>query len=485
MDIQLASACLTLAFALATNSTHAAPPSKPNILIILADDLGYGSMTCYGANPKFIQTPSCDRLSREGVRFTDATTPASVCSPTRYGLLTGRYCWRTSLKYEVLGMYSPLHIEKNRLTLPSMLKTAGYRTAAIGKWHLGFGTTEPVKYTEPLRPGPLDVGFDYFYGIAANHGDMTGVYLENDLPLGIRSKKLAPYGKTFYGPPYLGIDAPQRKEDEVMANLTDKVIHWIGSQESKTPFFLYYAPVAVHHPSTPSAKTRGTSGCGEYGDWIHEFDLSVGRILEALEKNHQAENTLVIVTSDNGGVVDQEGETAEAKAYALGFRACGAWRGRKHSIYEGGFRVPYIARWPGKIKPGRVCAEPINLVDTLATMAALVDVPLPAKDQAAEDSFNLLPLLLGQEHQEPARPYLILHSAAGVYAVRQGPWKWIEGKPVQAKQKIVSAAEFTPQLYNLIDDPGETKNLVASQPEIAKRLQTLLDQYRQQPFSRP
>jgi arylsulfatase A-like enzyme/cephalosporin-C deacetylase-like acetyl esterase len=457
---------------------RAAEARPPNIVLILADDLGYGSMTCYGAPTNFIQTPNCDRLAREGVRFTDANTPSSVCSPTRYGLMTGRYCWRTERKYGVSGVSDPLQIETNRLTLASLLKRKGYNTAAIGKWHLGFGTTSPVNFTTTLRPGPQDVGFEYFFGIAQNHGDTTGVYLENDGVQGLRSTEIAPYGKTFYKLPYMGIDAPHRVEDQVMPRITDTAIDWLKKQDAAKPFFLYFASVAVHHPCTPTARIKGTSGCGLYGDWIHELDASVGRILEALETNGQSADTLVILTSDNGGVVMPEGHEPEADAYRQGFRPCGQWRGGKTSIYEGGFRVPFVVRWPDHIKPGRVCGETINLVDTLATVAALVGAPLPASRDTAEDSVNVLPALLDEPHAKPLRPSMVLHSATGVYALRQGSWKWIEGKPAQPDQRSVRKPDYNEQLYNLESDPGETTNLVARDRVVATQLRKELIQYR-------
>lgn len=458
---------------------------KPNILIILADDLGYGSLNCYGAVEKHIRTPNIDRIAKEGVRFTNAHTPASVCSPSRYALMTGRYGWRTDLKWGVVGMFDPLQIETNRLTVASLLKNQGYSTAAIGKWHLGFGATQNSgKFTKSLRPGPQDIGFDYYYGIAHNHNDPTGVYLENDGVEGLKSADLSPYGMTFYRMPYMGLDAPQRDEQQVMDVLTDKTVEWLKTRNPTQPFFLYFAPVAVHHPCTPSVRSRNTSGIGAYGDWIHDLDASVGRILDALEVSHQAANTLVIFTSDNGGVVMPKGDEPEATAYSEGFRACGSLRGGKHSIYEGGTRVPYLARWPEKIKPGRVCDEPINLVDTLATVAALVKEPIPPATQAAEDSFNVLPALLGEPYQIPLRPEMVLHNTAGVYALRQGQWKYIEGIPAQPGKAKERNEEYTEQLYNLGADPSETENLLGRYPDVAARLKQALERCRNASSSR-
>jgi arylsulfatase A len=472
--------------AIATAGLAAVPATKPNIVFILADDLGVGSVNCYHADPKLVRTPNIDRLAREGRRFTDANTPASVCSPTRYATLTGRYCWRTPLKHEVLGVGDPLWIETSRLTVASLLKRQGYRTAAIGKWHLGYGPAKPVDFTAALRPGPQEVGFDYHFGVPSNHGDVSGIFVDNEMVFGLRSRKVTPFGKSYYGGrPFMGIDAPQREDERVMDVLTDKAVAWVEQQDRRAPFFLYFTPVAVHEPSTPSAKTKGSSICGPYGDWIHELDNSVGRLLDTLDRRGLAENTLIIFTSDNGGVlINTGGDRPEAKAYEAGMRVSGPWRGRKHSIYEGGFRVPYLARWPGRIPAGTVCNETISLVDTLATTAALVGEILPPAATGAEDSYNVLPALLGEKPGGPLRPDLIVHSADGVFAIRQGPWKWIEGRSSKPKPPAVRAVEFKAQLYNLADDPAETHDVSAEHPEVVRQLSARLNAHRDRGHSR-
>jgi arylsulfatase A len=452
-----------------------AAASRPNIVLILADDFGYGSPNCYGSSPRHVKTPNMDRIAREGIRFTDANTPSSVCTPTRYGLLTGRYCWRTSLKSGVLGIQSPLHIETDRVTLASLLKGQGYRTAAIGKWHLGYGkgTTD---YTQPLRPGPLDIGFDYHFSVPQNHGDSTGVFVENDRVLGLRSNKVAPFGKTYYGRPYLGIDAPQRDNDTVMEVLTGKAVEWLARQDSASPFFLYFTPVAVHEPTTPSKATKGSSPAGPAGDWIHDLDLSLGRILKALDEKGFAKDTLVIFTSDNGGLLLTEGDRPEAEAYRAGLRVNGSWRGRKHSIYEGGFRVPFLVRWPGQAPAGTTSNETISLVDMLATVAAITGAPLPPAAEGAEDSHNVLPAFLGRKTARPLRASIITHSVEGNFAIRRGSWKYIEGRPAVPMDRVsaIRRDEMKPQLYNLTDDPGEQKNLIEQHPEVARQLKDLL-----------
>jgi len=459
--------------------------ARPNLVLILADDLGWGSVGCYGADPKLVRTPHIDRLAKEGRRFTDANTTSSVCSPTRYSVLTGRYCWRTSLKHGVLSTFSPLHIERQRLNLASLLKKHGYHTAAIGKWHLGYGAATRTDYTKPLRPGPLEIGFDYHFGVPSNHGDVTGVYVENDRVAGLRSAKLTPRdqaGTNFNGNPFVGLDAPQRVDEEVMPMLTDKAVAWLEKQDSETPFFLYYAPVAVHNPVTPSGKTRGTSGAGPFGDWIHELDASVGRVLDVLDRKGFAQNTLVIFTSDNGGVYTPHRQCEQTDAFNAGLKVNGPFRGGKHSVFEGGFRVPFLVRWPGHVPAGTECNEMLSLADVLATTAAIVGEPLPPPDRPADDSYNMLPALLGKSYRGPLRPDMIVHSADGNFAIRQGPWKWIEGGHHPATKKgalRLRADEFHPQLYHLGNDPSEQHDVTSENPEVARRLSQLLKRHRQ------
>jgi arylsulfatase A len=461
--------------AAALPSLRGAATKKPNVVVILADDFGYGSLNCNGADPKLIRTPNLDRLAREGVRFTDANTPDSVCSPSRYGVLTGRYCWRTSLKFETLPTTAPLHIEPTRWNMASLLRSEGYNTAAIGKWHLGYGTSK-ADFTGELKPGPLEIGFDYHFGVPQNHGDASGVFVENRRVAGLRSARIQPAGESPYGRKYMGIDAPQRVDDEVMDVLTGHAVDWIGKQNRETPFFLYFTPVAVHFPITPSARRKGSSAAGPYGDWIHDLDDSVGRVLQVLDDHKFTQDTLVVFTSDNGGVLMTEGDRPEAVAYRAGLHVNGDWRGGKHGIYQGGFRVPFLVRWPGHAPAGTTCGETINLVDLPATVAAAVGRPLPPAEGAVEDSHNVLPAFLGQKLTAPIRDFMISHSADGVFAIRQGRWKYVEGKPAKPADRVPAArkGELTPQLYNLEDDPREQKNLFAVRLGMAARLLDLL-----------
>ena len=441
-----------------------------------------------------LQTPAIDRIASEGRRFTDAYVASSVCTPSRYALLTGRYSWRGRLKHAVIKFQDPLLIEDARPTLASMLKQQGYHTAVIGKWHLGFGTSRPVDYTSPLKPGPLEVGFDYFYGLAANHSDATGVYLDTVSDAtgesivvveGLRSARLEPFGRNAYGRKFLGIDAPQRVDVEVMPRFTEKCIEWIEAQrDSEQPFFLYYAPVSAHSPSTPSDHTEGTSKAGVYGDWIHELDRSVGQLLDALDRMEIADNTLLVFTSDNGGE-DRNFARDELKAIASGLKLNGHLRAGKQSIYEGGMRVPFIVRWPGKIPAASVSNEPISMVDLFASFASLTGAELPPVDVGAEDSHNILPSFFAENSSAPLRPAIVGHSGWGVFSIRQGPWKWIEGKSSMTNRPMGSNVQLVPQLYNLADDPSEQRNVLSDHPEIAAELSGLLETWREQGHSRP
>ncbi len=482
----------------------AAPASKPNVVIILADDLGYGDLSCYGATK--VSTPNCDRIAREGVRFTNAYTPSSVCSPTRYGLLTGRYCWRTSLKRQVLNPQAPLHIEPSRLCLPSLFKKHGYTSAAIGKWHLGYGPGPEVDWNKPLRPGPLELGFDYHFGVPSNHGDATRAYVRNDKALGLTPG--VPFKLGNRNTPPQGL-SQRRVDDRVNVTLAGEAVQFLERSAGK-PFFLYFTPVAVHNPVTPNKQFRGKSAAGLYGDYIGELDWAVGQVLATLDKLKATGNTLVLFSSDNGGVVmsrttaggqkqaadfdlnledDTDGaiskhyRAAQAEAEQAGHKIVGNLRGRKHSIYEGGFRVPYLVRWPGKVRPGSTSSEVVSLVDTLATCAGVMGEPLPRN--AAEDSYNILPAILGQKLPKPIREATVVHNADGVFAIRQGKWKLIEQIPPSEAQNRSWTKEGFNQLYDLEADPAETTNLFDKHGDVAARLQDLLNKYKEQGYSRP
>jgi arylsulfatase A-like enzyme len=475
-------------------SAIAAPAARPNIVFILADDLGYGSVGCYGASPQVVKTPHIDRLAREGMRFTQAYTPGSWCTPTRYALMTGRYFWRRNNPRHLIV---PLLIETTRPTLASLLQQAGYATAVVGKWDLGFGT-KPREFTDlssPLSPGPRQVGFDYFFGIPHNHGEHWGVYAENEAVWGLRSTN-------HVEPPpgwckKMGFDAPQRDDWTAQTVLTDRAVAWLKQQSPAKPFFLYFASAAIHVPITPTKDARGTSGAGIYGDWIHDVDISVGCILKALDEVGVMENTLVIFTSDNGAhQFEKPAKHAPTpppytnlvdavwEAQQKGLKPNGILRGQKCGIHEGGFRVPFVARWPGHIPAKSESGQMICLVDMLATTAALLDVPLPKPEVAAEDSCSFLPALLGQTAAKPGRDTLVLQNLVvfpkhigGVFAVRKGRWKWIEGI-------ATGPGKADEALYDLASDPAEKHNVIQAHPDVVKELRAALNAIRNRGHSR-
>jgi arylsulfatase A-like enzyme len=448
----------------------------PNIVVIMADDFGSGSPNCYGSSKDHVRTPNMDLLAKEGMRFTNASTPSSLCSPTRYAFLTGRYAWRGKLKYGVLmPPEGALLIEDELLTLPEYLQQQGYTTAHVGKWHLGYTNMENVEdlSAQPLVPGPRSLGFDYHFAVPNQIDWLPKVYIENESIWGLRSKGRHPYGKSFYkGQAYHGYDAPQRVTTEVTQDLSNAARNWIFKnvrETPETPFFLYFAPVAVHHPIAPSEKWRGSSGVGPYGDFIHDLDHSVGEILDALAYSGVLDNTLVIFSSDNGGDFCPE----EQQARELGFLNNGDVRGDKHTIYQGGLKVPFIARWPKMIADGSESDRMINSVDLYATFQEMISGKVMGPKTAAADSFSFYSTLLGEDSATNERESMVMNDAAGVMAIRMGEWKYIEGKPQMPKRK-----NLPPELYNLKSDPAEKTNLYKKFPEIVEELQKQLDKIR-------
>jgi arylsulfatase A-like enzyme len=466
-------------------------PPKPNIVFILADDFGYGSLNVYGADHNLVRTPNIDRLADEGMRFTDASTPASICTPTRYGFLTGRYPWRTRLKYGVTGILSGLLPDTDRVTIADWLHERGYHTAAIGKWHLGYGDhgeiEDPSVYARQVSPGPLDLGFDYHFGVPQNHDDAWGVFVENDHIYGIRSDRVHPYSRSFYGRQYIGYDAPQRVNTEVMEVLTDRSVDWIRRQTGERPFFLYFAAVAVHHPITPSDYMRGMSDCGPYGDFIQDLDQCVGRILETLEYMNFMENTMLIFSSDNGGDIPGAGrpDAPENQAIHHGLKINGDLRGDKHTIYEGGTNVPFIVSWPGVVRQGSVSDDMVNLLDIFATVCEITDGTVPEAKEVAPDSYSFLPSLLEKTHPHP-RASMVTADANGMQALRLGDWKYIDDSPPEGlpEDRLSRVRDFQPQLYNLEADPGEKRNLYDGNPGMAKKLSEQLAAIRNSDFTR-
>lgn len=476
---------------LALNLSHAEdkpPACKPNIVVILADDMGYGDLGCYGATK--VKTPNLDRLAGAGMRFTDAHSPSAVCSPTRYGLLTGRYAWRTRLKSGVCKPNDPLLIEQGRTTLASMLKSQGYATAVVGKWHLGFGNKKP-DWNGDLKPGPLEVGFDYYFGIPVVHGYPPALFVENHRVVGLDPsdpitsvddpvhRKLPGLPRGIFGDMKGGAEARIQPE-HIDDRQAEKAVAWLESVPRTQPLFLYFATSTIHEPCMPNPRYKGTSQCGVRGDCIQEHDWCVGQILDALDRTGRAEDTLVIYSSDNGDwVKSQLYEPEEGIPARYGHKPNGDLRGQKCEIWEGGHRVPLIVRWPGRTPAGKASSELVCLTDVLATCAELVSAPLP--DDAGEDSFSFLPVILGQPRATP-RGTLVMHGNAGEFAVREGAWKLIVGNDAPNPDASKRPAGI---LVNLEHDLGEKKNLCAEKPEIVSQLMAQLEKIKQDGRSRP
>jgi len=459
-----------------------ASAETPNVVVILADDMGYGDLGCYGATQT--KTPHLDRLAREGMRFTDAHSPSAVCTPTRYGLLTGRYCWRTKLKKGVLVGDSPYLIEDDRLTVAGLLKAKGYTTAGTGKWHLGLGSEAKTDFAKPLRPGPLTAGFDSYFGIPASLDMVPYVYVENErvLALPTAQSEKSPKSNYFDGVFWReGPAAPGFRHRDVLPELTRRAEQFVRAQSAERPFFLYFALTSPHTPWVPNAELQGKSPLGEYGDFLTETDAAVGRVLAALEEMKLADRTLVVFTSDNGAI------PLPLQFKETGHRTNGTWRGQKSDIWEAGHRVPYLVRWPGRTPAGSTCSETICHTDLLATLAAIVGEKL--SDDAGEDSFNLLPLFLGKASDNPIREATVHHSGDGLFAIRQGKWKACfhlgSGGFSQPKTEPTVAGGPRGQLYDLEDDPGETRNLWNDKPDVVERLTSLLERYKSEGRSRP
>jgi arylsulfatase A-like enzyme len=479
-----------------------ASPARPNVVVILADDLGYGDLGCYGATR--VQTPSCDRLARTGMRFTDAHSPASVCTPSRYNLLTGRYAWRTWEPHSCVWSDDPLLIETTRLTVPALLRTAGYHTACIGKWHLGFGAPGMPgwddrlgpDYNGELKPGPLEVGFDYFFGVP-HVSQFPHVFIENHRVVGLKPEdplRLIPDPRTSGRKSYRdrlkltpahkfsGGKGALYDEENLAVQLTEKAVAWIETRTSE-PFFLYFALRNVHAPLKPHPRFRGTSAIGIYGDFLHEMDWSVGQVLDALDRRGFTENTFVLFSSDNGAV--QMGHRPTDTVDYQGHKANGPLRGQKTEAYEGGHRVPLLARWPNHIPPGSTSDALVALTDVLATISEFLGRPLPAA--AGEDSFSFLPALLNRPPSGPVRNALVTSSMNGVWAVRQGSWKLILGQGgggIGWDATKNNPNEPPCQLYSLAHDLAERVNLSARHPDKIAELKALLDRVRRTDRSR-
>ena len=443
---------------------------RPNILVILADDLGYGDVQSLNPKRGKIETPRIDRLASEGMVFTDAHSSSSVCTPTRYSLLTGRYSWRTNLQSDVLRGYSPPLISSDRTTVAGLLKKHGYTTACIGKWHLGMDmpTTNESKpdekdgnnvdWTGRIKNGPVDVGFDSFFGISASLDMPPYIYIENDRFVGECTTEKA-FGRK--GHAHKDFEAA-----DVLPELGRHAVDYLGNQQHDKPFFLYVPLNSPHAPIVPTDKWKGRSAIGEYGDFVRQTDALVGQILDALSDNDLADNTLVIVTSDNGCSPTAGFRGLKSK----GHYPSADFRGAKADLWEGGHRVPFVVRWPSHVERGSRCSTTISQLDFMATFADLLGTSLP--EGMGEESVSFLPALFGETMA--SQRGVIHHSISGHFAYRLGKWKLLlargSGGWSSPRENEVASSEPPAQLYDLEQDPSETTNLYKSHPEIAERL---------------
>ncbi len=474
----------------------------PNIVIILADDLGYGDLGCYNKNSK-IPTPNLDRLAKQGMRFTDAHSPSAVCSPTRYGLLTGRYPFRSPLKKGVVLPWGVPIIEPGRLTMAEMLRRAGYRTACIGKWHLGWNwatkdgkaaasgkdNLSNVDFTKAVANGPTTRGFDYYFGTDVPNFPPY-CYIENDRTIGIPSVKSRP---EFNRP---GPMLPGWQWVDILPELSRRSVNYIEESAKKSPgspFFLYVPLTSPHYPVVPSKEFQGKTKVGDYGDFVMQTDAVVGAILAALDKTGVAEETIVIFTSDNGPeVVGEVGIGAYERLRRFGHASMGLLRGVKRDLWEGGHRMPFLVRWPGKVQPNSTSGETIGFTDLMATFAAIVKTPLP--NDAGEDSVDISEAFRGGKVK---REGLVHASGSGKLAIRQGDWVLIAaatgqdngkafGEPAWFRTDRGYAGHNSPyELFNLRDDPAQKTNLYAVQTDRAKAMLAVLERFRTEGRSVP
>ncbi len=496
--------CLVVFFlTMLAQPIRAAEEQLPNIVLILADDLGYGDVGCYNPQSK-VPTPHLDRLAKEGIRFTDAHSPSTVCTPTRYSLLTGRMAFRLNYRGVFTGVGGPCLINDGRLTMASMLKQQGYATAMFGKWHVGLTAydkegkaihenglkaVQRIDYSRDLEGGPLDHGFEHFFGTAScPTTDWLYAYIDGDrIPVPpTRIVDRGPLPKHPYSrdnrPGMIAPDFDLEEVDMVFLKKSKEFIKQHTKESPDQPFFLFHSMQAVHLPSFPGNAFKEKTKAGPHGDFIFELDFVVGELLKTLEELGVADNTLVIFTSDNGPEVP----TTIAMRRDHQHDGARPWRGVKRDQWEGGHRVPFIARWPGKIRAGSTAAQTICLTDLLATAAAITEFKLP--NHAGEDSFNFLPALLGSK--EPVREYTLHQTISLALAIRQGDWKYLDhqgsggnnyNRTGEWGMKQFALPEKSPgapgQLYNLKQDPGESQNLYYEYPDIVEKLKQQLQSF--------
>lgn len=463
---------------------------QPNIIYVLADDLGYGDIGAFNPEGK-INTPNLDKLANDGIKFTDAHTSSAVCTPTRYGILTGRYNWRSPIKSGVLTGVSKALIPNDRTTVASLLQKKRYETAFIGKWHLGWdwalkqgdsiggtgwnpGDYDNIDFSKPIKNGPKELGFSYSYGHSGSLDMAPYVYVENGMPTTIPDTVTVDTGKyTWWREGPTGSDFVH---NQVTPNFFQKSFEYIQekSKENKA-FFLYLALPSPHTPILPTEKWLGKSGLNPYADFMMEIDDYMGQLQQVVETAGISENTIIIFTSDNGCSPQADFKVLAEKGHHPSY----IYRGHKADIYEGGHRVPFIVKWPKRIKPNSVSDKTVCTTDLMATVADITDTELA--DNEGEDSFSMLPLFYGNDENNYERTATVHHSINGSFAIRQGKWKmifcpgsggWSEPKP--NSEAIKELPKF--QLYNLEQDPGENNNIYEKNPEIAEELKKLMNE---------
>lgn len=459
----------------------AEPREHPHVILILVDDMGYGDPGCYNPQSK-IPTPHIDSLARDGMRFTDAHAPGPLCHMSRYGLLTGRYPFRTDVSR---WRTQPL-IEPGQTTIASLLKSAGYHTAMVGKWHLGFD--ESGGYDQPLAGGPVDCGFDSYFGIRASTDIPPYFYIRDDRAVEVPSEQIAGNQSEGWSPIQgafwrAGGIAPDLRLEDVLPRFTEEAIAVINEHadnRSDQPLMLYLAYPAPHTPWLPSSEFRGRSGAGMYGDFAMMVDAMIGRVLDTLDQRGMSQDALVLFSSDNGPVWYEE------DVARFDHDSSGGLRGMKADAWECGHRMPFMVRWPGKVSAGTTSGQLACFTDLLATLAAITETPLD--ENAGPDSFNLLPALLGTA-TEPIRESLAIESGGGMLTLRMGDWKLIEGRGSggfsQPRRVEPAADEPAGQLYDLSEDLGESRNRYQDRPELVEQMQQKLRSIEQAGRSRP
>lgn len=453
----------------------------PNIVFILADDMGYGDISYLGGSTSKIKTAHLDRMASEGAVFTDAHSSSSVSTPTRYGILTGRYNWRSELKSGVLNGYSKALIAPGRETMASMLKKEGYATAGIGKWHLGWDWNniekgiKNIDYSQPVANGPTTRGFDYYYGFCGSLDMPPYVYIENDRPTSLPNRTTVNTDRYDWW--RKGPTAADFEHEQVLPNLIDRACQYIGEKaKADQPYFLYLPLPAPHTPILPTAEYRGKTGMGPYADFVFMVDDMVGKVLAAIDRTGEGDNTIVVFTTDNG--CSPQADIPALKK--LGHSPNSIFRGHKADLFDGGHRIPCLVRWPRRVKPHHV-DQTICLTDFYATFADIAGHRMA--DTEGEDSYSLLPVLKSTRKKRPIREATVHHSINGQFTIRQGKWKlllsassggWSQPRPDNAK----ALTGLPPvQLYDMEADPSETRNVQAEHPEVVGRLRELLMKY--------